>query len=59
MPSTPEPARVEPTPPAPPAAGPAESVQSAPGTGLLIGVAAGCLLVGVILAVVIMRYVLS
>jgi serine/threonine-protein kinase len=59
QPSTPEPAAVEPPTPAPPAARPAEPIQSAPGTGLLIGVAAGCLLVGVILAVVIMRYVLS
>jgi serine/threonine-protein kinase len=59
QPSTPEPARVEPTPPAPSAAGTAGPAPSAPGTGLLIGVAAGCLLIGVILAVVIMRYVLS
>jgi serine/threonine protein kinase len=58
QPSTPEPAAVEPPTPAPPVAGSAEPVQRGPGTGLLIGVAAGCLLVGVILAVVIMRYVL-
>ena len=59
QPSTPEPAIAEPRTPAPATAAPTQPVQSAPGVGLLIGVAAGCLLVGVILAVIIMRYVLT
>jgi serine/threonine protein kinase len=58
QPSTPQPAVVEPPTPGAPPARVAEPAPSAPGTGLLLGVAAGCLLVGVILAGIIMRYVL-